>query len=468
MHLRGISMTALLFALLLADSTAFLNAQQSDARKIDSLALEKAHAMLRQTYDEIRKNYYDPTFHGVDLDKTYEQYNARMDQSKTPNETFRVIAAFTNSLNDSHTFFMPPMRANPSTPGFAMEMIGDKCFITRIRPGTDAATKLHVGDQVLALNGFNVELAHFHDMVYFIQTLSPAPVEVLDLLSPTGEHRQETIQAKLRKGVKVLDLEEGDGSNFWKLVREEEEDYDRSKSRGYETGDTFIWRVPSFAVPFPDVDSAVGKAMKYKNLIIDLRGNSGGYEETLKAMLGHFFDHEVKLADVVTRVETKKEKLGHLIGREVKPADAVVRTETKPVMINPRKPFYTGNVIVIVDHNSASSAELFPRVIQLEHRGKVIGDNSAGAVMEARQFGESTGTNYLTIYGLSITHANMLMTDGKSLENVGVIPDELLLPTAQDLAAGKDPVLSHAAALTGVKLDPVAAGKLFPFEWPEL
>jgi C-terminal processing protease CtpA/Prc len=444
MHLREIRMTALLFALFLANSTVFLTAQQADARKIDSMAVQKAHAMLRQTYDEIRKNYYDTKFHGVDLDKAYQQYNARLDQSKTPNETFRVIAAFTNSLNDSHTFFMPPMRANPSTPGFAMEMIGDKCFITRIRPGTDAATKLHVGDQVLALNGFNVELAHFHDMVYFIQTLSPAPVEVLDLLSPTGEHRQETVQAKLRKGVKVLDLEEGEGGSFWKLVREEEEDYDRSKSRGYETGDAFIWRMPSFAVPFPDVDSAVGKAMKYKNLIIDLRGNSGGSVETLKAMLGHFFDHEVKLADVVTR------------------------KVSKPEMVKPRNPFYTGNVIVLVDHNSASAAELFPRVIQLEHRGKVIGDNSAGAVMEARQFEESTGTDYLTLYGLSITRANLLMTDGKSLENVGVIPDELLLPTAQDLAAGKDTVLSHAAGLTGVKLDPVAAGKLFPFEWPEL
>lgn len=401
--------------------------------------------MLRQAYDEIRKNYYDTTYHGANLDQAFQQYNARLDASKSINETFRVIAAFILTLNDSHTFFMPPARTNPSTPGFFMQMIGDKCFITRIRPDTDAAGKLHVGDQVLALNGFKIDPNSFEKMQYFIQVLSPAPAEVLDLQSPTGEHRRETVYSKLRTGKQVSEFSRTDeNGDFWKLIHQYEEDEHLSRARIHDEGDVSIWRMPSFEVSVTDIDRAIGKVMKSKSLVIDLRGNSGGYTETLKAMLGHFFDHEVKLGD------------------------RVLRKDTKPENIKPRGPMYQGNVTVLVDHNSASAAELFARVIQLEHRGKVIGDHSAGDVMEARQFDESTGTEYQVIYGLSITAANILMTDGKSLENVGVVPDEDLLPTAADLAAGKDPVLAHAAQLAGAKLDAAAAGKLFPYEWPTL
>ena len=234
----------------LQDFPAHLAAQQpQQVQKITSTDLARAHMMLRQAYDDVKKNYYDPKYHGVDLDiAVYHQYDTRLDASQTINESFRIIAAFLANLHDSHTFFMPPARVNRSTTGFHMEMVGDKCFVTRIRPGTDAAAKLHVGDQVLELNGFNITRDEFSNMRYFFQVLSPSYAEKLDLATPAGERRQEVVLSKVRSGKEVLDISgEGAGSDLWDLVRGDEEDSHLNRERIFEDEECCsVWKMPNF------------------------------------------------------------------------------------------------------------------------------------------------------------------------------------------------------------------------------
>jgi len=57
------------------------------------------------------------------------------------------------------------------------------------------------------------------------------------------------------------------------------------------------------------------------------------------------------------------------------------------------------------------------------------------------------------------------MIDGKSLEKTGVTLDELIRPTAEELTAGRDPVMARAAAILELNLDPATAGAMFPIEW---
>jgi carboxyl-terminal processing protease len=186
------------------------------------------------------------------------------------------------------------------------------------------------------------------------------------------------------------------------------------------------------------------KAGKYKTLIIDLRGNSGGSVETLLQLVGNLFDHDVKIGD------RKKRK-------DVKAMIAKTRGHDT----------YDGELVLLVDNGSASAAELLARVVQIEKKGLVIGDVTSGAVMESRRFQFTLGEDSMAFYGASITDADIVMTDGKTLEHVGVTPDKLMLPTGADMREQGDPVLSYAASLAGVKLDSKEAGALFPVRWKE-
>jgi C-terminal processing protease CtpA/Prc len=431
---------------LLSSLMASNAAGQQQPKRLDTYQLARAHMMLRTVYDEIRKNYYDPTYHGAALDSTYARVDKALDGSATNTDAFFLIATFVSTLQDSHTFFVPPAHIHPMDRGFQMEPIGDACFVTRVKPKTDAALKLHPGDRILSINGYTAERRSYQLLQYLFQTLAPTPTLTMVLADPKGAQRTEVVKASFRPGKDTLDLsgDESSEDNHRLLVEGENEEH-RNRERLIDAGDIVIWKMPDFDASEDAINSSFGNVKKHGTLILDLRGNPGGNVEILKLMLAHVFNREIKLADRVSR------------------------KDTKPVMVKASNwGAYNGKIIVLTDSNSGSAAELFARVMQLEHRGLVIGDRSAGAVMEARQYPESVGNDTQVLYTLSVTSANLVMTDGKSLEKVGVLPDVLALPTATEMAAGNDPVLARAVAMAGRTMDATTAGTLFPYEWPSL
>lgn len=250
--------------------------------------------------------------------------------------------------------------------------------------------------------------------------------------------------AAMRETKKVTNLTMSGASDIWDLIRESETAAYLGRAKWAEFGeDVAILKFPGFYFNETEIRDMIRKARKHKALIVDLRGNPGGSVETLKWFLGGIFDKDVKLGDRVTRDDSKP---------------LVVKSE--------RQNAYSAKLVVLVDHKSASASELFARVVQLEKRGIIIGDTTAGAVMESIRYSYKHGTDVVVFYGASITDADLHMTDGKSLEHKGVTPDELLLPATSDLANGRDPVLARAVELCGSKMTPEAAGALFPYEWP--
>jgi carboxyl-terminal processing protease len=200
--------------------------------------------------------------------------------------------------------------------------------------------------------------------------------------------------------------------------------------------------MPQFDLEKAQVDEMMERAGKYKALVIDMRGNGGGMVDMLNRLVGNLFDRDVKIAEWKGRKKFEPQ---------------IAKTRGSKV--------FNGKVIALIDSESASAAEMLARVIQLEKRGVVIGDTSSGKVMVSRYHPRESGIDTIVPYGSSITEADLIMIDGKSLENVGVKPDTIMLPTPADLLAKRDPVLAHAIGLAGVKTDPESAGKMFPVEW---
>src|SRR5262245_6862924 len=402
---------------------------------------DRGRVMLRTIKDDLKKNYYDTNFHGMDVESRFIAADAKIKEAESVGQVFGIIAQVLIDLNDSHTYFMPPGRANRTEYGLQMQAIGDKVLVTAIKPGSDAEKKgLKTGDQVLSVNGIEPSREELWKLVYMFYTLRPQPGLRLVLQSPEGQRRQLDVMANVKQGKLVADLT---GQDIWDLMRDAEAEDRLNRQRYVEVDDKLlIWKMPSFAITDGEVDGMMGRAKKREALILDLRGNPGGYVKTLEWFAGYFFDKEIKIADLKGR-------------KEMKPQISKPHGDRN----------FKGKLIVLVDSKSGSAAEIFARVVQLEKRGTVIGDRTSGAVMQSRSFDHQIGTDTVIFYGVSVTNADVIMTDGKSLEGVGVTPDELLLPAAADLAANRDPVLTRAAALVGFELPPDKAGAMFPVEW---
>ncbi len=408
---------------------------------MNSVQRGQALQMLKETADTVRKQYYDPAYHGVNFEARYTEAEQRVRQVPTLSDAFGVIAWMLDGLNDSHTFFLPPARPFIVEDGWEATFIGDNCFITAIKEGSDAAAKgLKPGDQVVSVEGFRAKRETWWKVEYALHNLSPRAGMKLVVVSPGGQPREVAVMSAVKNLPKTYDFTKG--SDIWQVIRESQNDQQRYKPRSVEQGDVLVWKLPAFMISDDDIDGVLHKASNHKAFVIDLRDNGGGAEENLARVLGGVMDHEVKVGD---RVERKN---------------------TKPLMAKSRGGHaFSGKVIVLVNSRSASASELFARVVQLEKRGTVVGDRSAGAVMEARRYPLSVGIDTKVTYGVEVTVADLKMTDGNSLEHHGVVPDELLLPTAGDLAAGADPQLARALELAGHPITPEQAGKLFPTVW---
>ncbi len=377
--------------------------------------------MLVDVREDLEKHYYDPSLRGIDLGACIDEATSKVADASSTAEAIDAITAVFFKFNDSHTRFYPPARATRVDYGWRMAAIGDAPLVVSVTAGSDAARRgLAVGDRVLEVNRFQPTRENLWQIRHYYGVVRPQARQRVRVRTPDGRERTFDIESKVdtRQTVQVMDAVE--------------EEIERMAAEADTTRevppDVLVWHMTSFRAP-EAMQPFVARARKGRVLILDLRGNPGGRIDGLTALVGWLCDREVPVMTRSGRKGTDRE------------------------VARPRRGAFLGRVIVLVDSQSASAAECLARVVQLEHRGTVIGDRSAGAVMASQFFTHSFGIGNVTFYRASVTVADVRMSDGGSLERVGVTPDELVLPSPADLAAGRDPVLARAIALAGEQSD---------------
>jgi C-terminal processing protease CtpA/Prc len=433
--LRKVSFSLLALLFLFFGTSSFVTAQ-SDGDKVKltreaKQAREYSLAMLDEMEEILREYYYDPTFRGIDLKARIETAKARVKTLEFNWQMYRVLVQVLMDFNDSHTRMLLPPRSDYFEYGIGMQMIGDECMITYVKAGSDAAKQgIEVGDQILTLGKFRPNRRDLWKMLYLIYKLDPNKTLELSIRKPDGTDRSMKVNAKT-----MTDKE---------YRAEQKTRKDQRKSEPFkcqELGtDLIACKLYSFSIEKSDIDKLMKQAAKYPKLILDLRGNGGGYVVVEQYLLSHFFDKEIKIADLVTRKKTETRL-------------------TKPVGDKQ----YKGQVAVLVDSNSASASEMTARVLQLEKRAVIYGDYSSGRVMTSftmafRSVMGALADLAIIRVGMSVTVADVKMRDGSRLENVGVVPDQVLLPSATALSKKMDAVLAYAATQFGTEVSPEKAG----------
>jgi carboxyl-terminal processing protease len=367
-------------------STSALTATPSADQGGTPADLQSQFAPFWQTWNLVHQNYVDQP-----VDNTILVQGA--------------INGMMNALGDPHTGYSTPLETtdlNNSLQG-AFDGIGAYVdtrgaflTITETIPGYPAAQAgLQSGDQIIAVNGQDVT------------GVDPDIVRLTKVMGPAGTSVQLTVQ---RTGVdKPLEFTITRAHIVIPFVTSKMLANNIAYIQLTQFGDTAA----------SDFHSQLSKLMDQNpaGLILDLRNNPGGYLNAAVTIASEFIDHGV--------IVSEKDSNG-----SITPYDATTGGLATSITL-----------VVLVNGNSASASEIVSGAIQDDGRGKLVGELTYGKGSVQEYFPLSDG-------GLArITVAKWLTPKGRTIDKIGLTPDQVVTMTQDDITAGRDPQLDAAVQL---------------------
>ncbi|MEI6420045.1 MAG: S41 family peptidase [bacterium] len=335
-----------------------------------------------------------------------EKFVATKHSSKKATDQEKVwgaIAGMTSSFGDPYTVFMPPTEAKSfdddiagGFSGVGMEVGIKDGLITVIAPlkGTPAfKAGMKSGDKIVEINGTSTQDMSVDAAVKIIR--GPKGTEVK--LKVAREGKKDFMEISIIRDnidIPTVDTETKDG--------------------------VFVIHLYNFYAKAPDMFRQALKEFSESGLdklVLDVRGNPGGYLEAAVDMASWF----MPMGKVVVREEGKGvdgEKIHRTMGHQV------FDEKTK--------------IAVLIDGGSASASEILAGALRDNGVAKLVGTKSfgKGSVQEVVKVTPNTS--------LKVTIARWLTPNGDSISEVGLKPDIEVKNTEENITKKVDAQLLKA------------------------
>lgn len=158
------------------------------------------------------------------------------------------------------------------------------------------------------------------------------------------------------------------------------------------------------------------KAAGVKGVVLDLRGNGGGYVTAAQDVAGIWLDKQL----VVT------EKVGAKVTDEIKSGGSPILNGVPTV--------------VLINSSSASASEIVAGALHDHKAATLLGEKSFGKGSVQKLIDLSDGTM------LKVTVARWYTPSGVNISEKGITPETVVTRTTDDFNAGRDPQLDAAKA----------------------
>jgi C-terminal peptidase prc len=357
-------------------------------------------------WQTINDTYFDPTFSGLDWNEVRERYRPLIAAAQEDETFYKLINGMLFELNVSHIGVVPPDDKEQLDPvlsaegsiGVEVRLLGDEAVITSVHPGSPGAEAgLRPGFVVQRIDGQTIQ--QIAD-----ETLQIPPLHERNRRKRITDAILSRLYGPAGEAVAIAYLDGEGALHERRIVRAGREGrvaldpalppfFVEFEAKRLEGNIGYV-RFNAFLLPvherFPE---ALASLRDMRGLIVDLRGNHGGFFEVRKALAEQ------------------------LNGEPVLFWSYKGRDSTREVYLEPARDAYTGPLVVLIDVMSLSSAEEFSGAMQAIDRAVIIGERSAGICVVADWMQLPNGATFM--YPIEQTRT----ADGTVLEGRGVIPD---------------------------------------------